>query len=833
MLLQSLRMTWRDWRSGELRFLLIALVVAVAALSSVGFFADRMRQALTRDANRLLGADVVVSADQPLDRAWRDEAARLGLHMSETVVFPSMAIAGSGEQSRSRLAAIKAVSPGYPLRGRVKISPALDGPETTARDIPAPGTVWVDPNLLGALDISVGGTLKLGDRDFRIAAIIATEPDRGASFMSFAPRVMLSLADLPATHLVQDGSRVTYRLLAAGRQDQGAAFARWGERRIQKENLRGTRLESLESGRPEMRATLDRAEQFLSLVSLLSAMLAAVAVAMAARRFMLRHIDVCAMLRCLGLTQRSVTAMYLAEFLAVGMAGSTLGVAAGYASHFVLLEWLGSLVASDLPSSSATPALQGLAAGMILLAGFALPPILQLADVSHNRVIRREQGAPKPLAVLTYGLGFSAFVGLLLWQAGNLKLGLLTAAGFLGGLALFAGTAWAFLKFAHVARSVFAHASWRFALNALQRRPAAAVAQIVALALGLMALLLLTVIRGELIDAWRQATPADAPNRFVINIQADQKSEIEQRLRQVGIESPQLYPMIRGRLIEVNDRGVNAGNYTDSRAKGLVEREFNLSAMTAMPQQNRIAAGRWLDNRKPEASVEEGLARTLGLKLGDRLVFDVAGQKIAAPITSLRKLDWGSMRVNFFVILNPAIVDGAPQTWITAFHLPDAQREFANRLVRDFPNLTVVDVGSVLQQIQGVIDQVVTAVEFLFLFALAAGILVLYAALVASQDERIRESALLRALGATRKQLSYAQWIEFSLVGALAGVLAASGAAATGAVLAKEVFNFEWTFHPAVWLAGMSAGVACALAGGWIGLRNVLSSPPLQTLREA
>lgn len=833
MLLQSLRMALRDWRSGELRFLLVALVVAVAALTSVGFFADRMRQALTRDANQLLGADVVVSADQPLDQTWREEAGRLGLRLAETAVFPSMAIAGQGDQARSQLAALKAVSPGYPLRGRVKITSRLDGPEMPAKDIPAPGTVWVDPNLLGALNVAVGDMLKLGDKEFRIAAVIAAEPDRGASFMNFAPRVMLALSDLPATHLIQDGSRVTYRLLAAGERDRDMAFVRWGGKRIEKEGLRGMRLESLESGRPEMRATLDRAEQFLSLVSLLSAMLAAVAVGMAARRFMLRHIDACAMLRCLGLTQRNVTLLYLSEFLLIGLVGSLLGVIVGYASHFVLLEWLGSLVASDLPVPGIAPALQGVATGMILLVGFAMPPILQLTNVPYNRVIRREQEAPKPAAAATYGLGLSAFTGLLLWQAGNLKLGLLTATGFLGGLALFALIAWLFLKSARLMRGALSHASWRFALNALQRRPAAVVVQIVALALGLMALLLLTVIRGELVDAWRKSTPPDAPNRFIINIQYDQKKEIEARLKQAGIASPQLYPMIRGRLVGINDHKISAAMYADSRAKGLVEREFNLSAMTAMPPQNRIAAGKWFDDRKPEASVEEGLAKTLGLKLGDRLVFDVAGQQIAAPITSLRKLEWGSMRVNFFVILNPSLMDGAPQTWITAFHLPDSQREFANQLVRDFPNLTVVDVGSILKQVQNVIDQVVIAVEFLFLFALVAGILVLYAALVSSQDERMREAALLRALGATRKQLSQAQWIEFSLVGALAGILAASGAAVVGALLAKQVFNFEWTFHLAVWGAGMSVGVICALAGGWIGLRKVLSYPPLQSLREA
>jgi putative ABC transport system permease protein len=833
MVVQSIRMSLRDWRAGELRFLLVALIVAVAALTSVGFFVDRMRAGLARDANQLLGADLVVSADQPLDRAWHDAARARGLTLAETVAFPSMAIAGSGDEAVSQLAAVKAVSPGYPLRGRVKTATQPGGAETPARDIPAPGTVWVDHVLLTALNAAVGSRLTLGEKTFEVARIIAAEPDRGAGFMNFAPRVMLALSDLPATQLIQDGSRVTYRLLAAGTPQQDAAFKQWAQTRIESGKLRGIRLESLEAGRPEMRATLDRAEQFLSLVSLLSAMLAAVAIAMAARRFMLRHIDACAMLRCLGMTQRQVTLMYLIEFLIIGLAGSACGALAGYASHFILLQWLGPLVAADLPAASLAPALQGLSAGLLLLLGFALPPVLQLANVPHNRVIRREQEPPKPMALATYGGGMAAFTALLLWQAGNPKLGLLTAGGFLGGVALFALCAWLGLKALAALRPRVRRPSWRFALNALQRRPAATIVQSVALALGLMALLLLTVVRGELIDGWQRATPPDAPNRFVINIQNDQKAALESALRTAGVNAPELYPMIRGRLVRLNDRAITGTTYVDDRAKRLVDREFNLSAMSEIPPQNKIVAGRWLDDRRPQASVEEGLAKTLNLKLGDRMVFDVAGQSVVAEITSIRKLDWGSMRVNFFVVLNPSSVRDLPQTWITAFHLPPSQAAVANRIARDFPNLTIVDVGGILKQIQDVIGQVVAAVEFLFLFTLASGVLVLYAALAASQDERMREAALLRALGATRSQLSRAQWIEFALIGGLAGVLAATGAAAVGWALARFVFNFDWAFAPSVWMAGIAAGAACALLGGWFGLRRVLNRPPLQTLREA
>ncbi|NEX59635.1 ABC transporter permease [Noviherbaspirillum galbum] len=832
MLLQALRMTLRDWRAGELRFLLVALIVAVASLSSVGFFVDRMRAGLQRDAHQLLGADLVINADQPIESAWREEARRRGLQLAETVAFPSMALAGSGDDTQSMLASIKAVSKDYPLRGNLKLEGAdAEAEPVDTRETPAAGTAWVDSNLLSGLHVRKGDSLRLGDASFRVAEVIAVEPDRGAAFMNFAPRVMIALPDLDATGLVQNGSRVTYRLLVAGAPRDTAAYQTWLQSRIAGDNVKGVRLESLESGRPEMRATLDRAEQFLSLVGLLSAMLAAVAVAMAARRFMLRHLDACAMLRCLGLTQNQVTMLYLAEFGLLGLAGSAVGVAAGFAAHFLLLEWLGRLVTNVLPPPGLAPALQGIATGLLLLVGFALPAILQLRNVPHNRVIRREQDPPRPAALATYGMGLLAFIGLLLWQAGNPKLGLLTAAGFLAGVAVFAVIGWLAVRSLRLARAGIEHPSWRFAVTALQRRTSATIVQIVALSLGLMALLLLTVIRGDLVSAWRQSTPADAPNHFVINIQPDQKAGIEQRLAEGGAGKALLFPMIRGRLVQINGKPVTLDSYADDRARRLVDREFNLSTMRDLPPQNTVSAGRWFDDRAPEASVEEGLAKTLGLKLGDTLRFDIAGQAVEAKITSLRKLDWGSMRVNFFVILNPSLMADTPQSWITAFHLPKGRQDVANALSRDYPNLTVVDVGSMIRQVQSVLDQVISAVEFLFLFTLASGVLVLYAALVGSQDERIRESGLLRALGATRKQLSRAQWIEFALVGGLAGLLAASGAAAIGWVLAREVFRFEWTFSPAVWVSGLLVGCLCAFAGGWIGLRHVLKHPPLMTLR--
>lgn len=833
MLLQSLRMTARDWRAGELRFLLLSLIIAVASLSAVGFFVDRMRSGLTRDAHQLLGADLVISTDEPIKAVWIADAEKMHLSVARTVTFPSMAIAGEGDASVSQLTAVKAVSPGYPLRGSL----TLMVPDSTAGavtdQIPRKGTVWVDQAVLTALHLQTGQSLQLGDKRFIIDKVILGEPDRGAGFMNFAPRLMLGEADLSATNLIQAGSRVTYRLLVAGQPEAIQSFQKNIAATIERENLHGIRIESLETGRPEMRSTLDRAQRFLSLVGLLSALLAAVAIAMGARRFMIRHVDACAMMRCLGLTQKQVTLLYSYEFLMIGLVGSAVGTSVGFGAHYFLLEWLGSLVSNDLPSASFVPAIQAMITGLILLTGFAIPPVLQLRNIPHNRVVRGDQAMPQAVTLATYLLGLISFIGLLLWQAGNVQLGLLTAAGFLTGLMLFAIISWLALKFIRYLRPLLDHPAWRFAITSLQRRPAATVVQVVALSLGLMALLLLTVVRGELIAGWRDATPADAPNQFVINIQPDQKVAVEAKLHAGGIAAASLYPMMRARLVQVNRLAITGSTYPDDRARRLVEREFNVSTMLVPPPQNTIIAGHWFDNTRNEASVEEGLAKTLNLKLGDRLVFDIGGQLVDAHITSLRKLDWGSMRVNFFVILNPLAVANAPQTYITAFHLPQNDTAFVNALTQSFPNLTVLDVGNVLRQIQVVLNQVVTAVEFLFLFTLASGGLVLYAALLGSQQERTREAGLLRALGATRRQLASAQWIEFGLVGSLAGMLAATGAASTGWALAHYVFDFPWEFSPFVWIAGVLAGAVCALIGGWLGLRAVLKNPPLLTLRES
>ena len=830
------RQTVRDLRAGELRLLAAAVLLAVAALTAVGFFADRLNAGLARDARQLLGGDAVVASDQPPPAALAARAAELGLASARNVSFPSMARAPDALGGAARLVAVKAVSPGYPLRGRLQVQDAPDGPVLAVAEAPQPGTAWVDPGVLDALQLKIGDALLLGDSTLRIARLIVVEPDRGAGFVSFSPRVMLAEADLAATGLVQPASRLRYRFVVAARgQDDAAvqAFVRWAETQIKTVPWRGTSVETLKAGRPEMSQTLARGEKFVNLVALLAALLAAVAVGIAARDFAQRHLDDCAMLRVLGLSQRRIAGAYALEFGLVGVAASAVGVLLGLAVHMVFVWLLAGLVITELPAPGPWPALFGLGVGLTLLGAFGLPPVLQLARVPPLRVIRRDVGGLKAGSSGVLLVGAAGFVGLLLAVSSDLTLGLIAVGGFAAATALFALLSW--LAVWLLRRWVPAARAPRWMVLATRQvaaRPAFAVLQVSALSVGLLALVLLVLLRTDLIDSWRRATPPDAPNRFVINVQPDQAQAFQAALKQAGVARYDWFPMIRGRLVTINGTPVRADDFADERAQRLAEREFNLSHDTVLPAKNEIVAGRWTADEADGLSVEQGLAESLGLKLGDRLRFDIAGIPLEARITSLRKVDWGSMRVNFFVIFPRAQMGDVPVSYISAFRAP-AQPGFDRALARDFPNVTTIDVSSTIAQVQRVLDQVIRAVEFLFGFTLLAGLVVLFAAVTATREARAREFAVMRAMGASARLLAQVQRAELLGVGALAGVLASLAAMSVGWALARYVFEFSWTAQPWVPLAGGAAGALLAWAAGWWGLREVLTRPVVETLRRA
>ncbi len=830
----GIRSLWRDLRAGELRLLIVAVTLAVAALTAVGFFADRIKGGLQRDARALIGGDSVVSSDKPTPDAITAKAKELGLQMVNNVGFPTMARASDAQGGSSKLVALKAVEPGYPLRGQLKVSTAPDQPEQGTREIPAKGSVWVDGNLLDALGLKMGDSLLMGASSLKIDRIIVVEPDRGAGFMNFAPRVMMNRADLAATALIQPASRITYRMAVIA-QDQRSIkeFADWVTAKEKSGELRGLRLESLEGGRPEMSSTMNRAEKFLNLVALLAALLSAVAVAIAARGFAARHLDQCAMLRVLGVSQRSMAASYVLEFAIVGLVASGLGVLLGFAVHFGFVMLLAGLVESALPAPSIWPVLFGLGMGLTLLAAFGLPPVLQLAQVPPLRVIRRDVGGLKATSGGVLLLGIAGFAALLMAASRDVVLGGIAVGGFLAAVLLFAGMSYLAVRVLRKSVNETTAPRWLIlATRQISARPAYAVVQVSALAVGLLALVLLVLLRTDLISSWRQATPPDAPNRFVINIMPEQGAEFVKNIEAQGVKKYDYFPMIRGRLVAVNGKAAMPEDFKDDRAKRLVDREFNLSHAAKQPVHNVVTSGKWVEEEKDAISVEEGIAKDLGLKMGDSLTFDIGGIQVTSKISSLRKVDWGSMRANFFVMYPVSQLPDVPATYMSAFKAPEV-KGFDNALVRQFPNVTNVDMSLTINQVQRVLDQVIRAVEFLFGFTLLAGLVVLFAAVTATREERTREFAILRAVGARSQLLRQVQRAELAGVGMLAGVLASLVAVAVGWALAKYVFEFTWT--AAAWVIPASGvlGALLALAAGWWGLREVLNTPVMNTLRRA
>jgi putative ABC transport system permease protein len=815
-------MLLRDWRAGELRVLAAALVIAVASVTSVAFFADRVSQALVRDAHQLLGADVVLVSDHPWKEAFPRDPA---LQYAEAMNFISMAFAGE----RNHLAGVKAVTPNYPLRGRLRIAPAPAAPDAPAASGPEKGTVWLDEQLVSALGAPVGSRVRLGRAELRVAAVLTLEPERNANFFNIAPRLMMNIADVPATTLIQTGSRVWYYLYAAGSPEQVKKYSNEAKPRL----ARGQRIEDLETGRPQVRGSIDRAERFLGLTALLAAVLAGVAIALGTRRFVERHLDGCAVMRCLGATQRRLVTLFGLEFFFLALGACALGVALGFAAQQAIGAALAELLRSELPAPTLRPAVQGFLVGLVLLLGFAMPPLLDLKNVPALRVMRRETGV-QPSTLLSYAAGAAAFGGLLVWQAGDLRLGGFVVGGFGAAVLVFFVVAWAALKL--ITRPAVAGRfgrRFRYGLANLRRHARGNAVQVAALALGLTAMLLLTFTRNDLVDAWRRSAPADAPNRFLVGVQPEQVSQVRSFFQEKQVAAPELYPMVRGRLVAVNGKPVSEADYEEERAKRLVEREFNLSYMNELPGHNQVVAGRWFTPGEQALSVEEGIAGRLGWKLGDELTWTVGGERFSARITSLRKLRWDSMKVNFFVIAPPGVLEGMPTSFVSAFRIEPGAERVLSELSARFPNVTIVDVAAAVRQAQEVIDQLVGAVQFIFLFALGAGMLVLYSALVATEDERRREAAVMRVYGASRAQVTGAQRVEFLAMGALAGLLATLGAAAIGQLLARRVFELDLPPSLALWIAGPLAGVALLALNAWLSSRKVLQASPALTLRDS
>lgn len=849
------RMLWRDLRAGELNVLGLALLIAVAALGSVNFLGNRLSQGLIQESHQLLGADLVLSADQAIPLAVLQQAQQQGLLQASTLNFPSMVRAGEHMQ----LADIKAVSTHYPLRGKLHIRLAPGSQQTEAhaqQRIPAPGTVWLDERLAGVLQLQPGDQVQLGAAEFTFAALLIQEPDRGMSLFSFAPRLLLNQADLAATGLIQPASRVNYRQLFAGTAKDIQMYRQWLQAHLE----RGQRLEDMTQARPEMRQLLERAERFLRLAALLAVILASIAIALATERYLRRHLDGCALLRCLGMQQAQLLWIHAGGFVMFGLLATTLGLMLGYGVQSILVSLLGELLQTPLPAPTFIPWLQGLSTGLLLVLGFVLPPLLRLRNVPALRVLHRDwpqdealtgQPGSRLLPQLSRHFsqitGFCALAVLMYWIAGDARLAGYSLLGFASLLVLSLLAARFMLKLGLQAARRWLplgrHAGWRLGLGNLQRHPYASLLQITALSLGLTALLLLFIARQDLLASWQAQLPEQAPNRFIINIQPEQDQALGEFFRQHGLPAPELQPMIRARLTAINGQAIDADRYQDERARHLANREFNLSWTSQLPPGNQIIAGRWHGLAKSstgatpltEFSVEQGLAKTLGLQLQDELSYEVAGETITGRITSLRKLSWDSMRVNFFVITPPGVLENHPRSDITSFYLPDqsaTQADFSRQLLAEFPNLTLIDVSALLKQLQDSLEQISRAIELIFSFALLAGLAVLLAALQSSQDQRQQELALLRVLGASNAQLSRAIQSEFFLLGSLAGLLAGLGASLISALMARFVLQLDYLPTPWLIITGVLLGALLSLLTGLLASRGLQNKSALSLLRS-
>ena len=822
----SLRQFRRGLKSGELSVMSLALVLALAAISAVGFFTDRAHLAVQEQAGESLAADLVLSSGEPLPAAFARAAQQAGARTAKLMDFPSVLVHGN----QTALVDVHAVSEGYPLRGQVRLSDTPFGASHVTHTSPARGTVWLEPRILTALGLKVGDSVQVGNLNARIAAVVAYLPDGGFGFSALAPKLLLNYADLPATGLVTANSRVRYKLLVAGTPAAITAL----ENGFRAQLPAGVDMQDASDSRRELADAVSRAQRFLALAALVAVLIAAVAVVLAARRYATRYADTAAVLKCLGLTRRSVQAVLLLELLWLGIVSAIVGIATGFLAQYGLVLVLNSLLPATVPASSLIPALAAFGIGLVLLLGFAWPPLLRLGATPPARALRRDLAPPPVRGYVIYGAAIAATLLLAWWQAGELKLALYLLLGLAVTIAILAAGAFGLLALLRPLRH-HAGAGWRYGLANLNRHRRDAVILITAFGIGLMVLLLLGLVRADLLANWRSSLPADAPNNFIINIQPDQRSAVENFFTRHGVAAPPLYPMVRARLTAINGVPVTQIHFRDERARRLLNREANLSWSESPPPANTITAGEWWSTtqaQQPLASLEGDFAQQLHLKVGDKLRFDLAGSPLDVTVASLRKIRWDSFQPNFFIELTPSVLKDYPATWITSLYLPPQKAPILADLVRQEPNLTIFDVDAILNTVRGLMNQAMLAVEYVFLFTLAAGVVVLLAAAQATRDERRFEAAVLRALGASGRLLRSATVVEYAALGFTAGVLGALAATIVSWILATRVFSLPW--HPdwRVWVAGILAGTVIVAISGLLATRRVLNAPPVETLRE-
>jgi len=821
----ALRNLVRDLKSGELAVMLLALLLAVASLTAVGFFTSRVNRAVAQQAGGVLAADLRLESARPIADGYVREAERRGLATARLASMPSVVYYGE----ESTLVALRAASEGYPLRGELRVADRPFGTPRPTHAIPARGEAWADSRLLARLGAALPARIRVGAHELVVTQVLDYRPDQGMGFSDLSTTLLINLADMEATELIQPGSRVRRAELFAGDPAQVAEF---GAYLLANKKL-GERLETLADASPQIRDSSERSSRFLSLASLVSVLLSAVAVAMAARRYSARHLDQTALMKCMGATQGFVLTQTVAQLVAVAIAVALVGTMLGFAAQAVLSYLLRDLVSGELPAPASDALWLGLVTAIVILVGFALPPLLQLKRVPPARVLRRNLEPPPLRYVFVYGLAIASVLALLLWLLRDAKLVLYVGAGIAVTFIVLALAGAALVRLLAPLRGGVGVA-WRYGLANIARRGRDSVVQIIAFGLGLMVLLLLALVRDDLLEEWRASLPVDAPNYFMINIRPDEGEALRAFFADRGLPPTELVPMVRARLAAINGVPSDQVTLPTEDAREWLEREANLTWTATLRQDNRLIAGEWWregDGGGPRVSVEREFAKSLGLKIGDRLTYDAAGEPVEARIASLREVRWDSFQPNFFVVFSPGVLDAITGTLITSVHVQASQRPALVELVRRFPEVTIIDIDALLSQVREVMDKAALAVQYVFLFTLLAGLTVLVASVQATRDERRYESAILRTLGASRRIVFQGIAAEFMALGALAGLLAAAGATVAGYFLAREVFELTYTPGTLIWLAGVVGGAALVGVAGVLAARSVVTHPPVATLR--
>ena len=825
----ALKLLWRDWRAGELTLLLTSLVIAVSTVTTVSLFVDRLQQALLKESATFLAADKVISSDEPIDTEIVDYATSLGLRTSETLGFLSMVFS----DERAQFTSIKAVDQHYPLRGKL-----IAGDEPFVRGAPvdtgpAPGEIWIESRLFPSLDVAPGDLLDVGVSSIPVTRVLIKEPDRGGGFSNAGPRVLMNMADVPATEVVQPGSRLTYRYLFAGDRKRLAQFELWVKPRL---GL-GARIFGVKEGAEGIGNALDRGERFLLLGSLLGVVLAGVAIALAAQRYSLRHYDHVAIMKTLGATPRSVDLIFVTIFVTLGSIATLFGAAIGYGMQMGVARILAPYIPIELPDPSLRPVLLGLVTGFICLLSFALPPLLKLRSIDPVRVIRRDLGEASVADRMTYSFAVLGTLGLMWWYSQDINLTLIIFSGSVISLALLFGVAFLLLRSGRVL-GMQAGSAWRLALAGMQRRGQENTMQILVFGLAIMLLLILYLVRTALITEWQSQIPPDAPNHFAINITPEDVQPIRTLFAENGVDNQPLYPMIRGRISSVN------GESASDRDKRLQHRGEeapgsssgrNLTWSGVLPDDNIVIAGEWWDQNysgSPLVSLEKDLAYRNQLKVDDELVFTIQGREVKARIASIRTVAWDNMQPNFYIIFAPGTLEDFPSTFMTSFHLEKEQKLFLNDLLNAHPTMTVIEIDALIEQVQRIISQVTLAIELVLVLIVGSGGLVLLASIQASMDERMKQHAILRTLGASRRLILGSLAIEFCALGFFAGILATVGSEITVFMLETEIFELDYQMNPELWVLGPVVGVVLIGAVGTVATRRVVDTPPASVLRE-